>query len=107
MIQLFYYFQTSFYRCRRKKGGILATIQEKIKDGKIVSFKFKACLGRSADGKQVFKCLTWYPEEGLTKAKSRWAAAAADASTTLNYYVASDLEQARAATDKFAAAFGI
>ena len=31
----------------------------------------------------------------------------ADASTTLNYYVASDLEQARAATNKFAAAFGI
>lgn len=55
----------------------MATIQEKTKDGKIVSFKFKSCLGRDESGKQVFRCLTWYPEEGQTKAKSRKAAAAA------------------------------
>lgn len=49
----------------------MATIQEKIKEGKIVSYKFKGCLGRDEGGKQVFKCITWYPPENLTKAKSK------------------------------------
>ena len=44
----------------------MAYIQEKIKGKKIVSFKFKACVGRDADGKQVFKCTTWYPPDELT-----------------------------------------
>ena len=39
----------------------MATIQEKVKDKQIVSFKFKACLGRDENGKQIFKCHTWYP----------------------------------------------
>lgn len=57
----------------------MASIQEKIRDGKIVSFKFKACLGRDESGKQVFKCTTWYPPAGLTKAKiKKEAARAAD-----------------------------
>ena len=30
----------------------MATIQEKIKGGKIVSFKIKVCLGRDSNGKQ-------------------------------------------------------
>ena len=55
----------------------MAAIQEKVKDGKIVSFKFRVCLGRNEDGKQIFKCLTWYPDEEMTEAKSRKAAAAA------------------------------
>ena len=49
----------------------MAYIQEKIKGKKIVSFKFKACVGREADGKQVFKCKTWYPPDELTPAKAR------------------------------------
>ena len=49
----------------------MAAIQEKVKGGKIVSFKFKAYMGRNEEGKQVFRCLTWYPEEEMTKAKSR------------------------------------
>ena len=49
----------------------MAYIQEKIKGKKIVSFKFKACVGREADGKQVFKCMTWYPPDELTPAKAR------------------------------------
>ena len=53
----------------------MAAIQEKVKDGKIISFKFRACLGRNEDGKQIFKCLTWYPDEEMPKAKSRKAAA--------------------------------
>lgn len=57
----------------------MATIQEKIKNKKIISFKFKACLGRNEEGKQVFKCHTWYPPEGLTPAKCRKEAARAAA----------------------------
>ena len=49
----------------------MAYIQEKIKGKKIVSFKFKACVGWDADGKQVFKCTTWYPPDELTPAKAR------------------------------------
>ena len=41
----------------------MATIQEKIKGGKIVSFKIKVCLGRDENGKQIFKCKTWYDNE--------------------------------------------
>lgn len=49
----------------------MATIQEKIKGGKIVSYKFKVCLGRDENGKQIFRCKTWYPPAELTKAKSK------------------------------------
>ena len=49
----------------------MAYIQEKTKGKKIVSFKFKACLGRDANGKQIFKCWTWYPPADLTPAKAR------------------------------------
>jgi len=49
----------------------MAYIQEKTKGKKIVSFKFKACLGRDANGKQIFKCWTWYPPAELTPAKPR------------------------------------
>lgn len=61
----------------------MATIQEKIKEGKIISYKFKACLGRDEGGKQVFKCMTWYPPENLTKAKSKKAAERASAAWEL------------------------
>lgn len=49
----------------------MASIVEKIKDKKIVSFKFKVCLGPDEHGKQIFKCKTWYPTADLTKAKAR------------------------------------
>ncbi len=54
----------------------MASITEKVKDGKIVSFKFRACVGRDENGKQVFKCMTWYPDADMTKAKSKKEAAA-------------------------------
>lgn len=47
----------------------MASIQAKEKNGKVVSYKFKACFGRDKDGKQIFKCMTWYPPEGMTDAK--------------------------------------
>ena len=49
----------------------MATIYEKTKDGKIVSFKFKACVGRDENKKQVFRCITWYPDKEMSKSKSR------------------------------------
>ena len=56
--------------CRRKAVK-MAYIQEKVKGKKIVSFKFKACVGRDDNGKQIFKCTTWYPSADLTPAKAR------------------------------------
>ena len=49
----------------------MAYIQEKLKGKKIVSFKFKACVGWDDNGKQIFKCTTWYPPAELTPAKAR------------------------------------
>ena len=49
----------------------MAYIQEKLKGKKIVSFKIKACVGRDDNGKQIFKCTTWYPPAELTPAKAR------------------------------------
>lgn len=58
----------------------MATIYEKTKDKKIISYKFRTCLGRDENGKQIFKCTTWTPPPDLTNTKSRKAAkAAADA----------------------------
>lgn len=49
----------------------MAYIQEKTKKKKVVSFKIKVCLGRDANGKQIFKCWTWYPPDERTPAKAR------------------------------------
>lgn len=39
----------------------MAQIQEKVKNGKIASFKVKVFLGRDEAGKQIFRCKTWKP----------------------------------------------
>lgn len=52
----------------------MASIQEKCKGRKIISYKFRACIGRDENGKQIFKSTTWYPPPELTPAKSRKAA---------------------------------
>ena len=58
----------------------MASIRENKKGNKLVSFRFIACLGRDAAGKQIRKYLTWTPPEGLTPAKAKKAAErAADA----------------------------
>jgi len=43
----------------------MATIVEKTKDGKIVSFKIMVLLGRDEKNKQRFKCKTWHPDKGM------------------------------------------
>ncbi len=47
----------------------MATIYPNRKDGKILSFKFKAYLGRDMQGKQIFKCKTWIPDKRTTEKK--------------------------------------
>lgn len=47
----------------------MASIYPKRKNGKIVSFKFKAYLGRDENGKQIFKCTTWIPDKAMSESK--------------------------------------
>ncbi len=47
----------------------MASIIPNSKDGKIVSYKFKACVGRDDCGKQVFRCATWKVPQGLVPSK--------------------------------------
>ena len=52
----------------------MASIIPKIKDGKIISYKFKACVGRDDCDKQVFRCMTWKVPVGLGPVKAEKAA---------------------------------
>ncbi len=47
----------------------MASIYPNRKDGKIVSFKFKAYLGRDENGKQIFKCMTYTPEKQMSESR--------------------------------------
>ena len=47
----------------------MASVYPKIKDGKIVSFKFKAFLGRDENGKQIIRCTTWTPDRIMSEKK--------------------------------------
>ena len=52
----------------------MASIIPNSKEGKIVSYKFKACVGRDDCGKQVFRCMTWKVPNGLAPSKAVKAA---------------------------------
>ena len=47
----------------------MATINQNKKDGKIISFKFKAFLGRNEKGKQIFQCKTWKCNQKIPEIK--------------------------------------
>lgn len=47
----------------------MTSIYPNRKNGKIMSFKFKAYLGRDENGKQIFKCTTWSPERSMSEGK--------------------------------------
>ena len=49
----------------------MATITEKSKGSKGVTFKFHCCVGRDEQGKQHFRTTTWKPPEGMSYAKAR------------------------------------
>ena len=52
----------------------MATISPKTKDGKIISYKLKAYMGRDESGKQIFRCTTWQVPEDLSPSKAERAA---------------------------------
>ena len=64
-----------------KKGCIsMANIRENTKNGKVISYRFIACMERDVRGKQIRKYTTWTAPADLTPAKARKAAErAADA----------------------------
>ena len=47
----------------------MATIYPNRKDGKIISVKLKAYLGRDEQGKQIFRCKNWIPDRDMTEKK--------------------------------------
>lgn len=60
---------------RRKEWCIrMANIRENKKNGKIISFRFTACLERDAEGKQVRRYTTWEAPAGLSPSKMKKAA---------------------------------
>lgn len=48
----------------------MATIVDKEKNGKVISFKFIACLGRE-NGKKIYRTTVWKPPDGLSYTKAR------------------------------------
>lgn len=52
----------------------MASIREKKKGNKIISYEFTCCLARDAKGRQIRRYSTWTPKEGLSPSKERKAA---------------------------------
>ena len=52
----------------------MASIKEVLQDGRIVAYRFTACVGRDKKGKQVRKYTTWKPPDGLRQSRMRAAA---------------------------------
>jgi len=58
-----------------KKGCLsMANVRENKRNGKVISYRFTACLERDAQGKQVRRYMTWTVPEGLTPSKAKKAA---------------------------------
>ena len=52
----------------------MAAITPKLKNGKIVSYRFRTCVGRDELGKQIFRSMTWTVPEQFTPSKAQRAA---------------------------------
>ena len=52
----------------------MASIKEKLRDGKPVSYRFTVFLGRDKNGKQNVETMTWHPPSNLSLTKARTAA---------------------------------
>lgn len=52
----------------------MANITPNFKNGKIVSYRFRACVGRDESGKQVLRSVTWKIPDDLTPSKAERAA---------------------------------
>ena len=47
----------------------MASISKNLKDGKLISYKFRACIGRDEFGRQVFRCTTWKIPDGIVPSR--------------------------------------
>ena len=52
----------------------MATITPKEKDGKIIAYKFRTCVGRDENGRQVSRATTWKRPENLSMTRLTSAA---------------------------------
>ena len=52
----------------------MTIIRENTKNGKVISYRFTACMERDVRGRQIRKYTTWTPPAGLTAAKAKKAA---------------------------------
>ena len=52
----------------------MASITPNRKNGKITSYKFKACVGRDEFGKQIFRCTTWKIPDGMVPSRAEKSA---------------------------------
>lgn len=52
----------------------MATITPKEKDGKIIAYKFRTCVGRDENGRQVSRATTWKIPENLSMTRLTSAA---------------------------------
>lgn len=52
----------------------MAAITPNMKSGKIISYRFRTCVGRDEAGKQIFRSMTWTVPEHLTPSKAEKAA---------------------------------
>jgi len=82
----------------------LASISENIKDGVTVSYRFRACVGRRKDGRQIFKTATWSKPTGISakrlesalhKAASEW-----EKSVRIAYQLESSITKSTPASKK-------
>ena len=52
----------------------MAAITPNKKNGKVISYRFRACVGRDESGKQIFRSMTWNIPEGLAPSRAEKAA---------------------------------
>ena len=52
----------------------MASITQNKKDGKVISYKFKVCVGRDEFGKQVWRCTTWKASDSMIPSRAEKAA---------------------------------
>ena len=55
----------------------MAAITPNHRNGKVTSYRFRACVGRGRDGKQIFRTHTWQIPQGVPPSKAERAAHAA------------------------------
>lgn len=54
----------------------MASIKEEGTRGKRLSYKFRVCLGRDENGRQISKAMRWNPPEDMTPCKGKERSAA-------------------------------